>query len=174
MLDWLAGVDRDVLQAARSIAVEPVVSVAIALSWWWVKGPFMVALAFVGDLRAGRARRPVAAVATAVAWGLGAAASTLLKGVFDRARPDEGWPPLIATPSSASFPSGHATQAFAAATALALLVPWLRVPVLVLAALIAASRVVLGVHYPFDVIAGALVGAAIGTLVALVARRSAG
>jgi undecaprenyl-diphosphatase len=175
VLDWLATVDRDVLHAARSIAVEPVVSIAIVLSAWWVKGPLMVALGLYGDVRAGARPLPVAALATAVAAGLGSGAASLLKEVFDRARPSaEGhWTALIATPGSASFPSGHATTAFAAAWTIALLRPALRVPALVLAALVAASRVVLGVHYPFDVIAGALTGVAVGTLVAVVARRLA-
>jgi undecaprenyl-diphosphatase len=44
---------------------------------------------------------------------------------------------------------------------------------LVLAALVAASRVVLGVHYPLDVLAGAIAGAAVGALIALAARRAA-
>ncbi len=174
MPDWLVAVDRDVLQAVHGIAVEPIVGIAIALSWWWVKGPLMIALAFLGDVRERRAGRPVAAVATAIAWGLGSLASTLLKGAFDRARPSEEWPPLVDMPSNASFPSGHATQAFAAAAAIVWLVPSLRVPALVLAALVAASRVVLGVHYASDVIVGALVGLAVGTGVALVARRVAG
>jgi undecaprenyl-diphosphatase len=176
MLDWLVAADRDVLRAARSIAVEPITGLAIVLSAWWVKGPLMVALALYGDLRAGARRLPVAAIATALAALLGSGAASLLKEVFDRARPAAAgdWTALIATPSSASFPSGHATTAFAAAAAIAWLRPELRVPAFALAALVAASRVVLGVHYPFDVIAGAIVGVAVGTLVALATRRSAG
>ena len=176
MFDWLVAADRDVLRAARSIAVEPVTSVAIVLSAWWVKGPLMVALALYGDLRAGARRLPVAALATALAALLGSGAADLLKQVFDRARPSAGgdWTALIATPSSASFPSGHASTAFAAAAAIALLRPSLRVPAFALAALVAASRVVLGVHYPLDVIAGALIGVAVGSLVAILVRRAAG
>ena len=175
MVEWLTEADRDVLRAVRTIAREPIVSIAILLSAWWVKGPLMVALALLGDVRAGRRRLPVAALATAAAWGLGSLTSTLLKDVFDRARPAASgdWAALIATPSSASFPSGHAATAFAAATAVAMLRPRLRVAALVLAALVAASRVVLGVHYPLDVLAGSLAGAAVGALIAAVARRAA-
>ena len=60
--------------------------------------------------------------------------------------------------SQASFPSGHSTTAFAASVALAFFAPRWRLPLLALAALIAVSRVGLGVHYPSDVIAGAFVG----------------
>jgi undecaprenyl-diphosphatase len=77
---------------------------------------------------------------------------------------------LVSLPSSASFPSGHAATSFAAAAALSVLVPRLRVPALVLAALVAISRVYLGVHFWVDVLAGAFLGAAIGAGLALGAR----
>ena len=71
-----------------------------------------------------------------------------------RAVPDE----LLEAPSTYSFPSGHATVSFACATVLALAVPRLRWPLFTLAALIAFSRVYVGVHYPGDVLAGAVLG----------------
>lgn len=84
--------------------------------------------------------------------------------------------PLVDLPVTHSFPSGHATVSFACAAVLALAVPRLRVPLYGLAAAIAFSRVYVGVHYPGDVIAGALLG--IGIAIALrrlarVLRRSA-
>ena len=175
MLDLIADADRDVLRAVRSVAHEPVTSVAIVLSAWWVKGPLMVALALAGDLRYGRRRLPVAAIATTVAASLGSWLCSLLKELFDRARPSAGgdWTALIETPGSASFPSGHAMGSFSAAMAIAVLRPELRWVALALAALVAASRVVLGVHYPLDVLAGAIAGSAVGALVAIVARRAA-
>lgn len=57
-----------------------------------------------------------------------------------------------------SFPSGHATTAFAVACALSLLYPRLRLPLFAAAAVAAASRVIVGAHYPGDVIAGAWFG----------------
>lgn len=70
---------------------------------------------------------------------------------------------LVELPATFSFPSGHATVSFACATVLALAVPRLRWPLFALATLIAFSRVYVGVHYPFDVLAGAVLGVGIAT-----------
>lgn len=63
-----------------------------------------------------------------------------------------------------SFPSGHATIAFAMAVILSHREPRWRRHFFILAILIALSRIYLGVHYPLDVIAGSLLGFAIGNL----------
>jgi undecaprenyl-diphosphatase len=68
-------------------------------------------------------------------------------------------------PPTYSFPSGHAALSFASATVLAFGVPRLKIVWFVLAALIAFSRVYIGVHYPLDVTCGALLGAGVGVLV---------
>jgi undecaprenyl-diphosphatase len=66
-------------------------------------------------------------------------------------------------PDNPSFPSGHASSAFAAAAALAVFAPrWLGAAFLAVAALIGVSRTELGVHYATDVIAGAILGVLIG------------
>ena len=104
--------------------------------------------------------------------------SAALKGWIDRDRPplrDPDPEPLVQLPVTHSFPSGHATVAFACATVLALAVPRLRVPLFALAALIAFSRVYVGVHYPFDVLAGAVLGVGLATALRMLAaalRRS--
>lgn len=63
-------------------------------------------------------------------------------------------------PSYSSFPSGHSTVVFAVVVALAALYPRARWPLLALGVLVAASRVVLGSHYPSDVLAGAALATA--------------
>jgi undecaprenyl-diphosphatase len=79
----------------------------------------------------------------------------------------------IDVPADYSFPSGHAAGSFAFAFFVWALSRRAGVPVVVLAILIAASRVVLGVHYPSDVTAGAVLGAALGLAAAVLHRRQA-
>ena len=114
-------------------------------------------------------RRPWLAARVAVTILIAEMVSALLKLWIDRDRPPLANPDpdtLVRLPATGSFPSGHATVAFACATALALAVPRLAPPLFVLAALIAWSRVYVGVHYPLDVLAGAVLGVALAFAVA--------
>jgi len=71
----------------------------------------------------------------------------------------------VPMPSSTSFPSGHSASAAAFAAAVGRCSPPLRVPLGIAAAVVGFSRVYTGVHYPGDVLAGAAVGAIVGSLV---------
>jgi decaprenylphosphoryl-5-phosphoribose phosphatase len=90
-----------------------------------------------------------------------------VKFVVRRPRPVlEGLPPLGGAPSSLSFPSAHATSSFACATAMTRIAPEAAF-LFVLAAGIALCRPYLGMHYPSDVLAGAILGVALGLVVPL-------
>ena len=67
-------------------------------------------------------------------------------------------------PESDSFPSGHATSVFAVATVFAAFYPRLRWPLYALAAAVAVGRVYLDRHYASDILAGAVIGMAIASL----------
>lgn len=111
-----------------------------------------------------------------VPWAAVAGSWTVAEGtkyLFDRARPfiwDTEVAPLIKTPSSSSFPSGHSATAAAGALTLSVIYPSFT-PLLVPAGLLVIlSRVYLGVHFPVDVLAGAAIGfATSGVVFALAA-----
>lgn len=96
-----------------------------------------------------------------------------MKYIFDRTRPYEKWPGYIIPRSfenSPSFPSGHTASAFALVTSLCIKYPkwYVIAPSAVYGISVGLSRMHEGVHYPTDVMAGALIGAgcAVGSIYA--------
>ncbi|HEY6759205.1 MAG TPA: phosphatase PAP2 family protein [Baekduia sp.] len=86
------------------------------------------------------------------------AANSAIKLTVRRRRPElDGLPALISTPTQLSFPSAHASSSFAAARGFAPLLGGKRY-IYPVATAMAATRVYLGVHYPSDIVAGALLG----------------
>lgn len=118
-----------------------------------------VALAVAGGPEGRRAAtRGLASVAVTAT-----VVNALIKPLARRRRPDRAGALVpsvrqVDMPRSRSFPSGHTAAAFAFATGAGRVLPWAGPPLAALAALVGYSRIHTGVHYPVDVIGGALCG----------------
>ena len=112
----------------------------------------------------GRSGRRVAGRGLVALSLASATTNVLLKRASGRRRPPSGLVPgrrePRRVPFTTSFPSGHAASAAAFTTAVVLELPWSAVPLVPLAGAVATSRVVIGVHYPSDVVAGVALGVA--------------
>lgn len=172
MPDSVRGEEAALVAVQRALAGRPgVLTGARTLSHFAEHSLGWMGVAALGALLFPRRRR--AWVAAGVGAFLAHAAAVLIKRVVRRERPHH--PAIVvnvATPSRLSFPSAHATSTTAAALLLAqatgLPLPVLLVPPMAL------SRLVLGVHYPTDVLTGVAVGAAVAKAVGTVADRMEG
>jgi membrane-associated phospholipid phosphatase len=153
----------------RVIARRPVVAAARGLSFFGEHSAGWFALGVAGAL-VDRKRRRDWLLASAGVVGAHAAAIAI-KRVVRRPRPaDSAVRVLVGTPSRLSFPSSHAASTTAAAVVFSGLTGRRLVPLLVPPMLV--SRLVLGVHYPTDVLAGSALGAVAGTLIRRRLRRT--
>jgi membrane-associated phospholipid phosphatase len=168
-VDFLARLDGQlysaIVGATESSQLIQVLVVVIAwINWngliWWLSGALV-------SRALGFGRRGTLAMLT-IFLGMvdGWIVAEILKLVVRRPRPFaaivDAPVTLIDHPSSFSFPSGDATFAMGAAVALGAVAPRWRIPALLFAVAVMFERVAVGVHYPSDVLAGALVGIASG------------
>jgi undecaprenyl-diphosphatase len=164
MLSFIATRDLDLMRrihrwrAPRWVRVWMLCATRGGDGWlWYAMG--LVILLFGGPLR-------LLAVASAgLAAGAGILVFLFLKKKTGRKRPCAIEPHCWATllpPDQFSFPSGHTITAFSVAVSLSLFYPSLMIGLLFCAASIAVSRVLLGMHFLSDVLAGALIGTGMG------------
>ena len=169
MTDTLRGEDAALVAVQSTLAGRPgVLPGARAMSHFGEHSAGWIGVSVLGALLQPKRRR--AWLTAGVGAFLAHAAAVVIKRVVKRERPHH---PSIAvnvsTPSRLSFPSAHATSTTAAAILLAR-ASGVRLPLLVVPPM-AVSRLVLGVHYPTDVLTGVAVGAVVAKAVGAVADR---
>ena len=178
---WLDDAERlDVaLYAAIAQTPTPALDRAMArLSRAADRSRLSLAAAAVLAATGGRRGRRAATMGLASVAVTSALVNLGMKPLGRRRRPNRvaGRVPVarhVRMPSSTSFPSGHSAAAFAFATGVGEVLPPAAIPLRGLAAVVAYSRVHTGVHFPGDVVAGALIGTALAQLTTHeLARRS--
>ena len=166
MLERIALGDQNVMRrmnrwrAPRWIRLWMICATRGGDGWFWYALGLAVAL-FGGD------HRTEALFASALAVGCGIGIFLYLKRLFRRKRPCALEPHCWATllpPDQFSFPSGHTITAFSVAISLGQFYPSLLPVLLFFATSIALSRVVLGMHFLSDIVAGAAIGGLVGHL----------
>jgi membrane-associated phospholipid phosphatase len=164
--DWLDDVERADAAAYAAVArldVPPLdramARLTTAANWsrlWIASG------ALLGVVGGERGRRATLEGFAAVA-ATSVVVNVAMKPVYRRPRPERDvlLPRHVPMPLSLSFPSGHAASGFAFAVGVGRLEPRAGAALTVLAAAVAYTRVHTGVHFPGDVVAGSVVGAAV-------------
>jgi membrane-associated phospholipid phosphatase len=154
-------IDERLLRVARTWGHTPAAERKVArFSLLGEHAGVWLALGVAESLRSSGKRRSRWVRATGAVAGT-YAANTALKLIVRRVRPElPGLPPLTGTPTRLSFPSAHSSTSFAGALAYSR-AGFPAPPLYALATGLALSRLYLGVHYPSDVLAGALLGLAV-------------
>lgn len=164
-VDWLVGQDSATLErigrwrGPRAAAMARMLTRAGDTGSWFVHCGVLLSV--------GGGNSPPVAPAAVLAVLLATGVSQGLKRSLRRPRPTEALAGFAATepdPDAFSMPSGHTAAACSVATATFSLAPALGAAEWALAAGIAASRIVLGAHYPLDVLVGAALGVACGRI----------
>lgn len=173
-LDELVALDRAVYDAVHATPSPALDREVARLSRSADHSAIWLALAAALALAGERPRR-VAVVGLVSVGFTSAVVNVAIKPVFRRERPPGATTVrthVVRMPTSASYPSGHAASAFAFSTAVGGGLPQADAALRLAATAVAYSRVHTGVHFPGDVVAGAVIGAGIGAGVHHAARRT--
>jgi len=174
-LSSLAALDRWLFQLINQRTANPVCDAVMPIIT--EKAYFIVPLAVLWLFLFWKARRRgrIVAVLTLVVIAASDQLSAhVLKPIFSRTRPPYALDSvrlLVDTTRSFSFPSAHASNAFGVASFVSGFYPRTKIALYVAAALVAYSRVYVGVHFPSDAIGGAALGLVLGLGGALIAKR---
>jgi undecaprenyl-diphosphatase len=170
LIDRLIALDKTIFLLINGTWPSPALDIGMAFVTLFGNGLFLAGIVgpvlYFGDRRRFAARVPAIIAAVVV----GGVVNGIIKEIVGRPRPLTEFSEEIRTGAvwvhtvferwrGNSFPSGHAQTAFGTATALAYYYRgWYTPLVFILAGGVAVSRIYLGVHFPLDVVAGALVG----------------
>jgi undecaprenyl-diphosphatase len=164
MKSWIVEMDASMGDWTRYINQSPLLRRISAIfahsgdSWFWLIG--LIVLWFFGSDYWKN---------LAIALGIGIILTALivmtLKFTVKRKRPVGEWGRIYRNADPHSFPSGHSARAVMLATlAVGLAPPWLGLSMVIWAPLVGLARVLLGVHYLSDIIAGMLIGLCLGLI----------
>lgn len=175
MIDFLYSIDVSIFYLLNQTISNPLFDsffpyITNVKSWYLVYIIFWLLLIF----KSGRMGKISAVLIILVIALSDQISSHLLKNLFERVRPCNVLQDvnlLISCSKSYSMPSSHAVNNFAAAIFFSKLFPKYKLPLIIVAVLMALSRPIVGVHYFSDIVIGALIGTIIGYLMSILALR---
>ena len=172
-MDKILDIDKQLFYMINTVGTDPwldkifPVITDLHQHMWFMAGclPLLLILWFYKDRK--RALKVLVAMALSIALS-DAISYRVIKPMVNRPRPAESGitVQMRTNPHSGkSFPSNHAANNFAGATILSFAYPQLRLAFLGVALIVSISRVYVGVHYPFDILGGAILGALMAHLI---------
>lgn len=175
MIDFLYSIDVSIFYLLNQTISNPLFDsffpyITNVKSWYLVYIVFWLLLIY----KSGRMGKISAVLIILVIALSDQISSHLLKNLFERVRPCNVLQDvnlLISCSKSYSMPSSHAVNNFATAIFFSKLFPKYKLPLIIVAVLMALSRPIVGVHYFSDIVIGALIGTIIGYLMSILALR---